>query len=59
MAQNVSFLRDADLTIHQYGFHLGGPIIRDKLHLFVAPEFQKRNQPSSGPISAPQRERRA
>jgi outer membrane receptor protein involved in Fe transport len=54
MAQNVAFLRDADLTIHQYGFSLGGPIIRDKLHIFVAPEFQERNQPSSGPyIGAP------
>ena len=49
MAQNVAFLRDADLTIHQYGFQLGGPLMRDKLHIFLAPEFQKRNQPSSGP----------
>jgi outer membrane receptor protein involved in Fe transport len=54
MAQNVDFLRNADLTIHQYGFQLGGPIVRDKLHFFVAPEFQERNQPSSGPyIGAP------
>jgi len=54
MAANVAFLRNADLTIHQYGFSLGGPLIRDKLHFFVAPEFQKRNQPSAGPfIGAP------
>ena len=49
LAQNVAFLRDADLTIHQYGFQLGGPLIRDRLHFFVAPEFQERNQPSAGP----------
>jgi outer membrane receptor protein involved in Fe transport len=54
MAANVAFLRNADLTIHQYGFSLGGPIIRDKLHFFVAPEFQERNQPSAGPfVGAP------
>ena len=54
MAANVPFLRDADLTIHQYGFSFGGPLIRDRLHFFVAPEFQERNQPSAGPyIGAP------
>ena len=54
MAANVPFLRDADLTIHQYGFSFGGPLIRDRLHFFLAPEFQTRNQPSAGPyIGAP------
>ena len=33
----------------QTGFSLGGPIIRDKLHFFVAPEFQKENSPVTGP----------
>jgi outer membrane receptor for ferrienterochelin and colicin len=33
----------------QFGFTLGGPIIRDKLHFFVAPEFQQENTPVTGP----------
>src|SRR5687767_6809795 len=54
LAANVPFLRDANLTIHQYGFSVGGPLIRDRLHFFVAPEFQERNQPSAGPyLGAP------
>jgi outer membrane receptor protein involved in Fe transport len=54
LAANVPFLRDANLTIHQYGFSIGGPLIRDRLHFFVAPEFQERNQPSAGPyVGAP------
>lgn len=33
----------------QYGFSLGGPIIRDKLHFFIAPEWQDENTPVAGP----------
>jgi hypothetical protein len=33
----------------QTGFTLGGPIIRDKLHFFVAPEWQTENSPVTGP----------
>ena len=28
---------------------LGGPIIKDKLHFFIAPEWQSRSQPAIGP----------
>ena len=33
----------------QYGFSLGGPIVRDRLHFFVAPELQHLESPARGP----------
>lgn len=33
----------------QYGFSLGGPIVRDRLHFFVAPELQHLESPAPGP----------
>jgi outer membrane receptor protein involved in Fe transport len=43
------FLKQGQLKVKQFGFNLGGPIIRDRLHFFIAPEWQTRTQPSTGP----------
>lgn len=37
--------RDNDFSTYQYGFTLGGPIIKDKLHYFVAWDHQKDARP--------------
>ncbi len=49
MAASEPFIRESDFDVKQYGFHLGGPIIKDKLHFFVAPEWQSRSDPAAGP----------
>jgi outer membrane receptor for ferrienterochelin and colicin len=47
---DVPLLRGTSLDRKQWGFTLGGPIIRDKLHFFVAPEFSDENSPVTGPF---------
>src|SRR6266571_4890098 len=42
-------LRASKFDVKQYGFYVGGPIIRDRLHFFIAPEFQERTRPATGP----------
>ena len=46
---DVDFIRDARYSKVQYGFSLGGPIVRDRLYFFIAPEFQQRFIPAIGP----------
>jgi hypothetical protein len=41
--------RDSEFKVRQYGFHLGGPILKDRLHFFIAPEWQRRAVPAAGP----------
>jgi outer membrane receptor for ferrienterochelin and colicin len=48
---DTSILRATPFERTQYGFTLGGPIIRDKLHFFIAPEFQKEQSPVTGPYA--------
>lgn len=38
-----------DFEQQQYGFSLGGPIIKDKVHFFVNTELQQQTAPASGP----------
>ena len=48
LARDTAFLRAQDFNVRNYSFSLGGPIIKDKLHFFVVPEFQDRTQPATG-----------
>lgn len=44
----------------QYGFALGGPVVRDRLHFFIAPELQHFTFPAAGPyVGQPQDAERA
>jgi hypothetical protein len=49
LARNVDYVRDQEYRQRQFGFAVGGPIIRDRVHFFVAPEFQRRFEPAAGP----------
>jgi hypothetical protein len=47
LARSQPYITEYNQT--QYGFSLGGPIIKDRVHFFVAPEFQSRSSPAAGP----------
>jgi outer membrane receptor for ferrienterochelin and colicin len=50
MAADVDLIRASGFQIKQFGLHAGGPIIKDKLHFFIAPELQARSDPATGPF---------
>jgi hypothetical protein len=49
LGPNVPFIRSARYEKQQFGFSLGGPIVHDRLHFFVASEVQRRFIPALGP----------
>ncbi len=53
-ASDQAFIKTGDQRVSQAGFWFGGPIIKDKLHFFIAPEFQSKSNPAGGTfIGAP------
>ncbi len=53
MAADVDQIRASGFNIRQYGFHLGGPIIRDRLHFFAAADWKESTTPTVGPFANP------
>lgn len=49
LAQNIPFIRQSQLKVQQFGVSVGGPIVKDKIHFFINPEWQTRSQPAFGP----------
>jgi hypothetical protein len=56
--QNDALVRDSlpytdalfgEYVQHQRGLSVGGPVLRDRLHFFLAAEWQARDEPSTGP----------
>jgi len=50
LARNVAYLRESPYNRAQFGFSLGGPIVRDRMHFFLASELQRMQAPASGPV---------
>jgi outer membrane receptor for ferrienterochelin and colicin len=51
MARNIDQIRSSGFNIRQYGFYLGGPVIKDKLHFFMAADWKTSTNPPSGPFA--------
>jgi hypothetical protein len=49
LARDVPLIRQSTFDQKMFGFSVGGPIVTDKAHFFIAPEFQDQSQPAGGP----------
>jgi TonB-dependent receptor-like protein/carboxypeptidase family protein len=49
LARPTSFVGNSPYRHEQFGFSLGGPIVRDRMHFFIAPEFEHATAPTRGP----------
>lgn len=49
LGSNDPFIANSNFKIQQFGGSIGGPIIRNKLHFFVAGELMRSRRPPSGP----------
>ena len=49
LARQNSFVGDSPYSREQFGFSAGGPIVRNRAHFFIAPEFQHSSAPTPGP----------
>jgi len=47
--QDTNIVNGTKFDRTQWGFTVGGPIIKNTLHFFIAPEFTAQNTPVSGP----------
>jgi hypothetical protein len=49
LAQRGDLAPSAPYERVQYGFSLGGPLLRDRVHFYIAPELQRLTSPAEGP----------
>lgn len=49
LASDDPFIANSEFNVKQFGLSVGGPLITDRLHLFVAGELNRTTRPANGP----------